>query len=139
MALADRDQRNAYLRAWRAWRAANRETYPCAAGCGAVVARRCSRCYACRWGKDAGVAERLDRPWHEDAASREFVDAHPGGALLEDVAVELGLTRERIRQIEAVALRKLAMRLPLVGIVEADVLAMLAGKADDNDRSLVGA
>jgi len=36
-----------------------------------------------------------------------FVDEHPGGATLEEVGEELLLTRERVRQIEVAALRKL--------------------------------
>lgn len=36
-----------------------------------------------------------------------FVDTHPGGATLEEVGEELLLTRERVRQIEVAALRKL--------------------------------
>ena len=36
----------------------------------------------------------------------EFIAAHDGGATLEQVSVEFRLTSERIRQIEALALRK---------------------------------
>ncbi len=36
-----------------------------------------------------------------------WIDAHHGGASLEEIAGEWGLTRERIRQIEAAALGKL--------------------------------
>ena len=43
-----------------------------------------------------------DDPW-----ARQFVEAHPDGATLELVGEVLGITRERVRQIEEVALRKL--------------------------------
>ncbi len=129
MPFADAAQRNEYLRTWRA-----PQTYVC--GCGAAVATRGARCYSCRWGKGRGLGERLDMPWSEDVASQEFVEAHRGGATLEEVGEELGLTRERVRQIEAVALRKLVPRLALVGVEPDDVAAMLAAKPDD--RSLVG-
>lgn len=38
-----------------------------------------------------------------------FVDEHPEGATLEAVGAVWGVTRERVRQIEAKALRKLAL------------------------------
>lgn len=83
-------------------------SYQCVGGCGAMIPTRAARCYACRWAKDPAIKARLDLPWHADVASQEFVDLHPGGATLEEVAVELGLVRERIRQIEERALAKLA-------------------------------
>ena len=63
-----------------------------------------------------------DPTWEEVAA---FVEEHPDGARLEEIAAVLGLCRERVRQIEAVALRKLgeAMRGH-----EADVREWLASR-----------
>jgi len=48
-----------------------------------------------------------DTPYEEDLAARWFVRNHPDGGTLEEVGVMLGVTRERIRQIEMMALRKL--------------------------------
>jgi hypothetical protein len=46
-------------------------------------------------------------PYEHDLRCQRFVAEHPHGATLEEVGVELGVSRERIRQIEAVALRRL--------------------------------
>jgi hypothetical protein len=43
------------------------------------------------------------------SAVMEFVHRHPGGATLEEVGDAFGVTRERVRQIESGALRKLAL------------------------------
>jgi hypothetical protein len=45
--------------------------------------------------------------WEDDPWARKFVEAHPDGAPLELVGAMLGVTKERVRQIEEVALRKL--------------------------------
>ena len=41
-----------------------------------------------------------------DPEARAFVDEHEGGATLEEIGAVLGVTRERVRQIEEAALRK---------------------------------
>lgn len=46
-------------------------------------------------------------PWEDDLWAQAFVDAHPEGATLAEVAEALGLVRERVRQIEETALRKI--------------------------------
>jgi hypothetical protein len=46
-------------------------------------------------------------PWQDAPWAQAFVDVHPDGATLELVGEVLGITRERVRQIEEVALRKL--------------------------------
>ena len=50
---------------------------------------------------------------HEPSESEisEFLEARPGGGTLEEVASVWGVTRERIRQVEAKALKKLAVQL----------------------------
>jgi hypothetical protein len=45
-----------------------------------------------------------------------FIADHEGGATLDEVAAAFGVTRERIRQIETTALRKLTRRFIVAGI-----------------------
>jgi len=45
--------------------------------------------------------------WADDALAQAVVAEHPDGMTLEEVGDLMGLTRERIRQIELTALRKL--------------------------------
>lgn len=45
--------------------------------------------------------------WERDPWAQQFVDEHPGGASLEEVGDAIGVTRERVRQIEEKAIRKL--------------------------------
>ena len=45
-------------------------------------------------------------PWEADRWARAWVDAHPGGATLEEVGKALGVTRERVRQVEEMGMRK---------------------------------
>lgn len=49
----------------------------------------------------------LDLEWEQHAEAREIVAKHPDGMTLEQVGNVLGVTRERVRQIEAIALGKL--------------------------------
>lgn len=57
-------------------------------------------------------------PFAEDAETVAFVEAHPDGATLDEIGEWLGVTRERVRQMEADALRSLALRLRLAGVTE---------------------
>ena len=51
----------------------------------------------------------IDRvSYEEDQRCQHFVGSHPGGATLGEIAAYLGVTRERVRQIECQALQKLA-------------------------------
>lgn len=61
---------------------------------------------------DDGVA------FADDEVAVAFVNQHPDGATLEEVGNAFGLTRERVRQIEAVALRKLLEALGPEGVRE---------------------
>jgi hypothetical protein len=47
-------------------------------------------------------------PWEEDEIAQSVVAAFPGGMTLEQVGLCFGVNRERVRQIESKALRKLA-------------------------------
>lgn len=51
-------------------------------------------------------------PWEEDEAAQRFVMEHPWGATLEEIAGAFGVSKERVRQIEHDALRKLERALP---------------------------
>lgn len=45
--------------------------------------------------------------WDDDPWAQYAVESHPEGMLLEEIGELMGLTRERVRQIEEAALRKL--------------------------------
>jgi len=49
----------------------------------------------------------LDHPWEDDPRAQYVVAHHPDGITLDEVGLLLGVTRERVRQIEESALRKL--------------------------------
>lgn len=65
---------------------------------------------------DALSAPAMDRgtfgAWHFalDPAAQDFVDRHPEGASLDDIGELLGVSKERVRQIEADGLANLARR-----------------------------
>lgn len=78
--------------------------------------RKCSSCG--RPGHDRRSCGRLgksprpfdpwsDLEWEEHADARRIVAENPDGMTLEEVGAHLGITRERVRQIEAAALQKL--------------------------------
>lgn len=46
-------------------------------------------------------------PWRDDPWAQAFVRAHPDGGSLEEVGKAIGVTRERVRQLEESALMKL--------------------------------
>lgn len=49
-------------------------------------------------------------PWDmEHSCSLDLVDRHPGGMTLEESGAVLGLTRERVRQVEDIALDKIRL------------------------------
>ena len=48
-----------------------------------------------------------ETPWEDDLVCQKLVRDNPDGMTLEQVGQVLGLTRERVRQIEEQALRKL--------------------------------
>lgn len=87
---------------------------------GAITAappkRKCSSCG--RPGHDrrsCGRADKSPRPfdpwsdleWEEHREAQKIVRENPDGMTLEEVGAKLGVTRERVRQIEAAALKKL--------------------------------
>lgn len=67
-------------------------------------------------------------PWSDDERCRALVESHPDGMTLHEVGVAFGVSRERIRQIEEIALKRLLARCELAGISREDVGAMLSTK-----------
>lgn len=66
-----------------------------------------------------------DAPYEEDFVAQVFVTMYPNGATLESVGAVFGVTRERIRQIEAKAIRKLKHTCDAEGINFLDFVASL--------------
>lgn len=62
----------------------------------------------------------LDLEWEEHVECQKIVAEHPDGMTLEEVGEVLGVTRERVRQIESAALRKLRSGLGLGGTADYD-------------------
>lgn len=48
-----------------------------------------------------------DLPWEHHQEAQELVELHPDGMTLEQIGAVMGITRERVRQIENIAFRKL--------------------------------
>lgn len=88
---------------------------------------RCDECFGLRF-REKGLSP-ITR-FHDDADAMRFVDENPGGASLGEIARAFGLTRERVRQIESVALPKLRERLQRAGISREDLQEWLAGIAE---------
>jgi len=76
----------------------------------------------------AGVRISTETRYEDDLDAQRLVAEHPDGMTLDQVGVTMGVTRERIRQIEAKALESLALRCQLAGITREDVLEMLSRK-----------
>lgn len=59
-----------------------------------------------------GSSTWSDLAWDDDPWAQSLVISHPTGMTLEEVGAALGITKERVRQIEEVALRKIRRRFP---------------------------
>lgn len=77
---------------------------------------RCESCSA-----QAAPIDSVTR-YEDDPAAQRFVAEHPGGAMLEEIADVLGVTRQRVQQIEASALRHMRARMKLAGVAAEDTV-----------------
>ena len=75
------------------------------------------------WRNSRGLIQN-DLPYREDYTARVFVKLNPNGATLEVVGAMFALTRERIRQIESRALKKLRDACEREGLTVLDFLRM---------------
>lgn len=66
-------------------------------------------------------------PYEQDQVCKDFVLVK-GAATLEEIAVAVGLTRERVRQIEAAALRKIRRICAQDGIAFGTLMAYWKGE-----------
>ena len=55
-------------------------------------------------------------PWEQDEVAQRFVEAHPAGAELQDIAEALGVSNQRVSQICLSAMRKVAVVLQQRGV-----------------------
>lgn len=73
----------------------------------------CARSHAA----DTGPVKR----YCDDPEAQRFVAEHEDGATLDEIGVVLGISRERVRQIEAIALERFLARCALAGLSREDL------------------
>lgn len=93
--------------------------------CGAIKQVGQARCRDCRGLHITDGRVNAHETFGQDEQARSFVEENVGGATLHEVGLALGVTRERVRQIEEVALRKLRAALRLQGVTLEDVVEVL--------------
>jgi hypothetical protein len=98
----------------------------CLCGVAPAIAWRGGRCNTCRHVRQHGALVDMHTPYARDAAAQAFVAEHEGGATLELVGLAMGVTRERIRQIEASALARFRRRAHLAGLDADDLVRVLS-------------
>ncbi len=82
--------------------------------------RQCPKLPPSRRSRGGAFDPWLDLEWELHAEAREVVTENPDGMTLEQVGNVLGITRERVRQIEAIALEKLRTGLDTAQTVQAN-------------------
>lgn len=82
--------------------------------------RQCPKLPPSRSSRGGTFDPWLDLEWELHEEAREVVSANPDGMTLEQVGNVLGITRERVRQIEAIALEKLRTGLDTAETVNMD-------------------
>lgn len=78
-------------------------------------------------------------PWQEDYFARAWVVHHPDGSTLEEVGALLGVTRERVRQIQDKATRRLRVTCRSLGYDLQDIIAHMASRHDEAADAIVHA
>lgn len=111
--------------------------HPCAR-CGAPHTARLTRdrCSACRGlhSRPTGAVVDATTRYEADVAAQLFVDAFPDGASTRVVGLALGVSRESVRLVEAVALEKLRRVMAARGWDAADLLRWLGRGGVDDSR-----
>ena len=105
--------------------------------CGAVVTARHRRCPGCAGAHTReGTLVHPTSRYADDPAAQ--ILASRGGATLETVAAALGVSRERVRQIQTAAIAHIRARLPLVGLDASHLAEVLATRVGDDDTATHG-
>lgn len=111
--------------------------YLCRCRCGAIRPVRLETLHHGRkkclhtGGKRRALIDSVTR-FEEDPRSRYVVAHHPDGLSLDEIGMLFGITRERVRQIEVIALTKLRKRYPHFE----EVLRQLMAQRDRRETTL---
>jgi hypothetical protein len=89
---------------------------------------RCTRAQQRTSERARGATVHPTLPFEKDIDARAWVICHPEGGTLEEVGSALGVTRERIRQLESLALGKLRRACLREGIDAQELLAGLRAR-----------
>lgn len=90
------------------------------------IRRKCSICNQIGHDKRACARGRNGKPfdpwndleWAQHLEAQQIVNENPDGMTLEQVGEKLGVTRERVRQIEAIAMEKLRTGLAMEDTID---------------------
>lgn len=101
------------------------------------VSRATGRCDDCATVNQPRRPHTVDPwlPYAQDEAAQRFVEEHPDGATLEEVGEALGLVKQRVDQIERVALARFAKRCRLAGISADDVAGVFTNRRTSQERA----